>query len=101
MARTARRSLASFAVILTLLAVPLAAAGCGAGTHYVENVVAHKVANHFAKTAKEKRDVNRAFCAVSVYQAFRDLKGHHYLWGAITVHQALKNCEAGFAKSAG
>jgi hypothetical protein len=97
--RTYRRSLARLAVICVLLTVPLAAAGCGAGSHYVLNVVAHKIANHFAKTPAQKRAVNKAFCVYSVYRAFHDVTHHHAVFGALNAVQALKNCEAGFAKS--
>jgi hypothetical protein len=93
-----KRSLARIAVATTLAAVPVAAAGCGAGTHLAENVVAHKVINHFAKTPAERRLVNKAFCLVSVGQAFHNLTHHHTIYGAASVALAIKNCEAGFAK---
>jgi len=86
-------------VSLALCATPVAAAGCGAGTHLVENVVAHKLANHFAKTPREKRLVNKAFCAYSVYQAFKDVRHHHLVYGAATAAIAIRDCEAGFSKT--
>jgi hypothetical protein len=94
-------ALARIAVICALLAVPVAAAGCGAGGHYVGNVVAHDIANHLAKTPAAKRRVDLAFCAYSVYQAFHDVTHHHLVFGALNAHQALKNCEAGFSKNKG
>jgi len=99
MARSCRRSLARIAVVGVLLMLPLAAAGCGSASHYVGNVVAHKIANHFAKTPAARRRVNRAFCAYSVYRAFHDLTHRHLIFGALNVRQALKNCEAGFSKN--
>ncbi|HWE14490.1 MAG TPA: hypothetical protein VG365_13300 [Solirubrobacteraceae bacterium] len=99
MAHSLRRVLARVAVICALLTVPVATAGCGAAGHYVGNVVAHKIANHFARTPAARRRVNRAFCAYSVYRAFHDLTHHHLIFGALNAHQALKNCEAGFSKT--
>src|ERR1035438_4592831 len=101
MAHSFRRSLALIAVICALLTVPLAAAGGGSGSHYIGNVVAHKVANHFAKTPAAKRRVDLAFCAYSGYGAFHDGTHHHLMFGALNAHQALKNCEAGFSKNKG
>jgi hypothetical protein len=95
-----KRVLARAVVLLAFCAVPVAAAGCGAGTHLAENVVAHKVANHFAKTPGEKRAVNKAFCLYSVYQAFKDVRHHHLVYGGATAAIAIKDCEAGFSKSA-
>jgi hypothetical protein len=92
-----RRRLARLLVIATLVIAPAAVlAGCGAGTHYVENVVAHHVANHLIG----KKRANKVFCVVSVYQTVHDFHGHHYLFGALTLRQAFKNCEAGFSKNA-
>jgi hypothetical protein len=99
-AHSIRRLAARTAVLLVLGAVPLVAAGCGAGTHLAGNVIAHKIANHFAKTPGEKRAVNKAFCAYSVYQAFKDVRHHHLIYGAATAAIAIKDCEAGFSKSA-
>ncbi len=100
MAHSVRRSIARFAVLLALLSLPLAATGCGAASHYVGNVVAHKIANHYAKTPAQKRRVNQAFCIYSVYRAFHDLTHHHLIFGALNAHQALINCKAGFSKNA-
>jgi hypothetical protein len=86
-------------VICALLTVPVAVAGCGSAGHYIGNVVAHKIANHLAKTPAAKRHVSQAFCAYSVYRAFHDLTHHHLIFGALNAHLALKNCEAGFSKN--
>jgi hypothetical protein len=94
-----RRSLARIAVVCVLLTAPIAVAGCGAASHYLGNVVAHKIANHYAKTPAARRRVNKAFCVYSVYRAFHDLTHHHLIFGALNAHQALKNCEAGFGKN--
>ena len=87
-------------VVCALFAVPVAASGCGAASHYAAGVVAHKLANHFAKTPSAKRHVSQAYCLYSVDRAFHDLTHHHLIFGALNVHQALKNCEAGFSKHA-
>jgi hypothetical protein len=99
-AHSFRGSLARIAVICVLLTVPVAAAGCGSASHYIGNVAAHKIANHFAKTPAAKRRVNQAFCVYSVYRAFHDLTHHHLIFGALNAHQALTDCEAGFSKNA-
>jgi hypothetical protein len=88
------------AIVFVLLGASTAAAGCGAAGHYVANVVARKIANHYAKTPAARRRVNRAFCVYSVYRAFHDVTHHHLIFGALNAHQALKNCEAGFGKNA-
>ncbi len=100
MAGSLRRLLARVAVVCVLFTVPVAATGCGAASHYLAGVAAHHVANHFAKTPKARRRVNQAFCIYSVYRAFHDITHHHLIFGALNAHQALKNCEAGFSKSA-
>lgn len=101
MVHSFRRSLPRIAVICALLVVPAGLAGCGAASHYIGNVVAHKIATHFAKTPAAKRRVNKAFCVYSIYRAFHDVTHHHLIFGALNAHQALKNCEAGFSKQKG
>jgi len=100
MAHSFRRSVARLAVIGVLICSPVAIIGCGAAGHYIGNVVAHKIANHFAKTPAARRRVDKAFCVYTVYRAFHDLTHHHLIFGALNVHLALKNCEAGFSKNA-
>jgi hypothetical protein len=100
MAHSFRRSLARVTVICALFALPVAAGGCGAASHYVGGVVVRHLADHFAKSAAAKRHVSQAYCLYSVDRAFHDLTHHHVIFGALNVHQALKNCEAGFSKSA-
>ncbi len=97
--RSLWRFVAHVAVICALLTAPVALVGCGAASHYVGNVLAHKVANHFARTPAAKRRVNQAFCVYSVYRAFHDLTHHHLIFGALNAHQALRNCEAGFSRN--
>lgn len=99
MTKSWRRSLARIAVLCVLLTAPVAATGCGAASHYLGNVVAHKIANHYAKTPAARRRVNKAFCVYSVYRAFHDITHHHLIFGALNAHQALKNCEAGFGRN--
>ena len=101
MTRSLRRRLARLAVVCALLSVPVAATGCGAASHYLGNVVAHKIANHFARSPAARRRVNRAFCIYSVYRAFHDVTHHHLIFGALNAHQALRNCEAGFGRNQG
>jgi hypothetical protein len=101
MTRSVKRTIARLAIVCALATVPIAAAGCGAAGHYIGGVVAHKIANHFATTPAARRRVSKAFCAYNVYRAFHDLTHHHLLWGALNVHQALRNCEAGFGKNQG
>lgn len=83
-----------------LVAVPIGATGCGAAGHYFGGVVAHHAINHFAKTPAARRRVSKAFCLYHVYRAFHDLTHHHFIFGALNVHAAIKNCEAGFSQNA-
>lgn len=98
MTRTLRRTLARLAILAVLMCVSVEVTGCGAAGHYIGNVVAHKIANHFAKTPAARRRVDRAFCAYSVYRAFHDVRHHHLIFGALNTYQAVKNCEAGFRR---
>jgi hypothetical protein len=100
MIRSLRLTVARLAIVSVLLVGPVALGGCGAGSHYLVNVLAHKVANHFAKTPAARRRVDRAFCIYSVYRAFHDLTHHHLIFGALNARQALINCEAGFRRHA-
>jgi hypothetical protein len=81
-----------------VLVVPVA--GCGAAGHYLGRVVAREVATGFARTPAARRRVDRAFCAYSVYRAFHDITHDHLIFGALSAHQALRNCEAGFSRTA-
>jgi hypothetical protein len=98
--RSLKRLFARLAVICVLLSAGFAVTGCGSAAHYIGNVAGHKIANHFAHTPAARRRVNRAFCAYSVYRAFHDFRHHHFIFGALNAHQALKNCEAGFSRNA-
>jgi hypothetical protein len=99
MVRACKRTLARFAVGAVLVAVPVAAGGCGAGSHYLIQGVVHKALNTVVRSEKGRKDVDKVFCVDNVYQAFKDAKHRHYLWGALTVRSALRNCEAGFSKN--
>ena len=99
MVQASKRALARLAVGAALVFVPVAAGGCGAATHYVEQGIAHKALNAVIKSEKGRKDVDKVFCADNVYRAFKDIKGHHYIFGALTVKSAIKNCEAGFSKN--
>lgn len=74
--------------------------GCGAAGHYFGGVIAHHIANHFARTPAQRRHVSQAFCAYNVYRAFHDVTHHHLIFGALNIHAAIKNCEAGFSRNA-
>jgi hypothetical protein len=82
---------------LTLVAVPIGAAGCGAGGNLVGGVVARHVLQHVAPG--HARTIRKAFCAFHVYRAFHDLTHHHLIFGALNVYEAIKNCEAGFSQN--
>jgi ribosomal protein L34E len=99
MTRSVRKTLARLAVVCVLVSASMATTGCGTAGHYIGGVVAHHIANHFAKTPAARRRVSKAYCVYSVYRAFHDLTHHHLIFGALNVHQALKNCEAGFGKN--
>jgi hypothetical protein len=100
MVRACKRTLARLAVGATLIFVPVAAAGCGAATHYIVQGIAHKALNTVIRSQKGRKDVDKAFCVANVYQVFKDVKHHHFVFGALTARSAIKNCEAGFSKNA-
>ena len=100
MVRACKRTLARLAVGATLVFVPVAAAGCGAATHYIVQGIAHKALNSVVKSEKGRKDVDKVFCVDNVYQAFKDVKHHHLVFGALTLRSAIRNCEAGFSKNA-
>lgn len=100
MTRRLCTNLARVLIVFALGVSPLAATGCSAASHYVGNVLAHKIANHYVRTPAARRRVNRAFCVYSVYRALHDFTHHHLIFGALNAHQALKNCEAGFSRHA-
>jgi hypothetical protein len=99
MVRASKRTFARIVVGATLVFIPLAAAGCGAASHYVLQGVAHKGLDAIVKSEKGRKDIDKAFCLDNVYHAFKDIKGHHYIFGALTVKSAIKNCEAGYSKN--
>jgi hypothetical protein len=99
MNRSLRRTLARLAIVCVLIAAPVATAGCGAAGHYVAGVIAHHVANHFAKTPAAKRRVEKAYCIYSVYRTFHDFRHHNYLFGALNLRQAFINCRKGFGRN--
>ncbi|HWF50268.1 MAG TPA: hypothetical protein VG294_06430 [Solirubrobacteraceae bacterium] len=100
MTHSFRRFLARIAVICALVAIPVAATGCGAAAHYLGGAIANHIAQRYAKTAAQKRHVSQAYCIYSVYRAVHDFTHHHLIFGALNAHQALKNCERGFSKNA-
>jgi hypothetical protein len=100
MAHDLKRALARLSVLLVLVAVPVTAAGCGAAGHYVGGVVAHHIANHYARSPRARRRVSQAYCVYTVYRAIHDFTHHHLIFGALNAHQAIKNCEAGFSRNA-
>jgi hypothetical protein len=99
MTRSLRRVLARLSIVCVLIAAPVATAGCGAAAHYAGGVIAHHIANHYAKTPAARRRVSKAYCIYSVYRAFHDLTHHHLIFGALNARQALINCEAGFGRN--
>ncbi len=96
MTRSLRRLSARLLVVSVLVLTPVAAAGCGAAGHYVGGIIAHHVANHLVG----RRRANKIFCVYSVYRTVHDFSHHHLLFGALNLHQAFRNCEAGFSRTA-
>jgi hypothetical protein len=100
MVAAGKRALARLAVVAALIGVPVAAAGCGAGTHLVGQAIVHKIANTIVTSKSGRKKIDKVFCLDNVYNAIKDIHRHHYVFGALTVEQAVKNCEAGFKKNA-
>jgi hypothetical protein len=69
-----RRPLATALAVL-LLALPLAA--CGSRTH---------------------RTISAAFCAITAYQLYRDVRAHRLGWAAFKGALAAHNCHQAFRR---
>lgn len=100
MVHASKRLVSRLAVIATLALVPVVVGACGAATHYLGQKVLHAAANRLITSASGRRKVDKLFCLDNAYYAFKDIRHGHYLFGALTAEQALKNCEAGFKKNA-
>lgn len=85
-----------FALILIVGA--LGVAGCGAGGHYLGGVVAHHVANHFARTPRARRNVNRVFCLYHGHRVLVDLRTHHVFTAGLNAFAAYESCKHGFTR---
>jgi hypothetical protein len=91
-----------FALLLSLLVVGVGAvgiAGCGAGGHYLGGVAAHHVANHFARTPKARRNVNKVFCLYHGHRVLVDLRTHHVFAAGLNALAAYESCKHGFTRA--
>jgi hypothetical protein len=86
-----------FALILVVAA--LGVAGCGAGGHYLGGVVAHHAANHFARTPRAQRNVNRVFCVYHGHRVLVDLRTHHVFTAGLNAIAAYESCKHGFTRA--
>src|SRR5579884_2411904 len=75
--RSLKRTLAILGAVAVLAVPALASAGCGAVGHYVGGVAAHRVINHFARSAAAQRRVNKVFCLYHGHRVLVDLRTHH------------------------
>ncbi len=75
------------------LGVPaLAASGCGAVSHAVGGIVAHRALNH----ALGQRNANKVFCLYHGHRLLVDLRNHHVFGAGINAFEAYRSCRGGF-----
>jgi hypothetical protein len=86
------------ATVLVLATSALATTGCGAVGHAVGGVVAHHVINHFARTPRARRNVNRVFCLYHGHRVLVDLRTHHVFAAGLNAIEAYRSCKAGFGR---
>ncbi len=93
-----KRTMAVLGVVVVLGVPALATAGCGSSGHYLGAVVAHKVVNHFAKSAAAQRRVNKVFCLYHGHRVIADVRNHHYFIAGLNALAAYHACKAGFGR---
>jgi len=80
-------------VLLAVLAIgTMALSGCGAVSHAVGGIVAHKIANHILG----RRTAGKVFCLYHGHRVLVDLHTHHVFAAGINAYEAYKSCKAGF-----
>jgi hypothetical protein len=94
-----RRTLALALTAAALLTAPVLAGGCGSTGHLVGGVVAHHIANHFAKTAAGRRRVNKVFCLYHGHRVLVDLRTHHVFAAGLNAVAAYRSCRGGFGRA--
>lgn len=94
--RRPKRTLAVLAAVLVIGVPALASAGCGATSHAVGGIVAHKIVNHFVHSAAGRRRVNKVFCLYHGHRVLVDLRTHHVFAAGINAVEAYKSCKGGF-----
>jgi hypothetical protein len=90
--RRLRRTSAVLIAVLVIGVPALAAAGCGATSHAVGGIVAHKIANHVLG----RRTAGKVFCVYHGHRVLVDLHTHHVFAAGINAYEAYKSCKAGF-----
>jgi hypothetical protein len=93
-----RRTLAVLLTALVLSGTALGAAGCGSTGHFLGGVAAHKIINHFARSATAQRRVNKVFCLYHGHRVLVDLKTHHVFAAGLNAIAAYNACKRGFGK---
>jgi hypothetical protein len=94
--RSLRRTTAVIAAVLVIGVPALAASGCGAVSHAVGGIVAHRIANHFVHSAQGRRNVNKVFCLYHGHRVLVDLRTHHVFAAGINAIEAYRSCKHGF-----
>jgi hypothetical protein len=78
--------------VLVIGGSSLAVAGCGATSHALGGIVAHKIANHLIG----RRNAGKVFCLYHGHRLLVDLRTHHVFAAGINAYEAYKSCKAGF-----
>jgi hypothetical protein len=83
------------AILLAALALGgMAVSGCGAVSHAVGGIVAHKAANHFLG----RRTAGKIFCLYHGHRVLVDVRHHHVFAAGINFYAAYHACKAGFGR---
>lgn len=80
-------------MLLAVFAIgSMALSGCGAVSHAVGGIVAHKIANHVLG----RHTAGKVFCLYHGHRALVDLRTHHVFAAGINAYEAYKSCKGGF-----
>ena len=96
--RTVRRRLAVALIVVACLGGGVAVAGCGATSHYLGAVVAHRLLGHFIHNPAALRGINKLFCLYHGHRVLVDVRHHHYFAAGLNGYSAYHACLNGFIR---
>jgi hypothetical protein len=92
-----RRTTVALLLSAAIATTALTATGCGAVSHAVGGIVAHKIANHVLGD----RTAGKVFCIYHGHRLVVDLRHRSKLAAAINAYEAYRSCKAGFGHRSG